>query len=505
VNPADIANGGSRVRAPTDRPPNILLIQTDSQDGRVLGCMGHPAMRRATPNLDALARRGVLFRNAYTNNPICCPARSVMWSGTYTHHCEAWNNYKGLEPDTPTFLTHIDATEYASRVVGRTDHLSGRHTVRARVSAWTRSAAIPRPTYRVPAPEIVEDGAERFSDTDWGRVDEAVAALETFAARPDRPFFLYLGTGAPHPPFTISRRYLDLIDEAGVTVPPLDETEHPVMEHRHVEMNWRHGLSDDRIRQVRHIYFAMCAEVDAMMGPVLATLDRLGLADSTCVIFTSDHGEMAMEHRQWYKMSAFEPSSHIPMILAGPGLPQGTVVDTPVSLVDIYATLMDLAGIDRPAGLDGHSLLPLARGEPSDHPGWALMEYHDTTAITGIFMLRRGDWKYVLHVGRRPQLFHLGDDPWEVHDLAESRPDVVAEMDALLRSIVDPEEVDARAKAYDRASFRRWRAEQKAAGTYEETMARIFSGFDRLPDEEVRPWTASDEARIEAWLAEDEG
>jgi arylsulfatase K len=483
-------------------PRNILLIQTDSQDGRILGCMGHPAMQGATPNLDRLAARGVLFRNAYTNNPVCCPCRASMWSGQYTHHCEGWNNYKGLEPDTPTFLTHLDAAGYRTRVVGRTDHLSGKHTVRARVAAWTRSANILRPAYREPAPEIIEADEEQVHQGDWKQADNAVAALREFAAEPGEPFFLYLGTGAPHPPFRTSRRYLDLIDEAGVTVPPEDEglQDHPVMKFRHVSMNWQHGFDDAMVKRVRRIYFAMCSEVDAMMGRVFDALDATGLADTTIVIFTSDHGELAMEHHQWYKMSMYDPSVRVPLIVAGPGLPQGQAIDDPVSLIDIFPTLMDLAEVEAPADIDGHSLLPAARGEPNAHPAWAFSEFHDTPMNTGLFMLRRGDWKYVVYVGYSPQLFNLAEDPDEITNLADRRPNVVAEMDRKLREIVDYDEVDARAKAYDKAAFREWRAEQQAAGTYRDQMARIYSGFDNLPDDEVMPWTDEDEAQIERWL-----
>lgn len=482
---------------------NIILVQTDSQDGRILGCMGHPAMAAATPNLDELARRGVLFRNAYTNSPICCPSRSSMWSGRHVHHCEAWNNYKGLEPGDPTFLTQLERAGRNTSVVGRTDHLSGKHTPRARVTAWLRSADIRRPAYNEPAPSILDDDTERVHERDWARAEEAADTLRELASDPDRPFFLYLGTGVPHPPYRTSRRYLDRIDEAGVTVPPPDETEHPVMEHRNVQMNWRHGYSDEMVKRVRRVYFAMCAEADAMLGPLLEAYDELGLADSTYVILTSDHGELAMEHRQWYKMSAYEPSARVPLLISGGDCPAGRVVEQPVSLVDIYPTLMDMAGLEHPPGLDGESLMPLVRGDEGADRKPVLMEYHDTTAVTGIFMLRRGDWKYVLHVGCRPQLFNLAEDPWEVRDLAESRPDVVAEMDAALRSIVDPEEVDARVKAYDRASFRAWREEQLAAGTYEETMARIFSGWDNLSEDEIEPWTDADEAKVLAWLEAD--
>lgn len=121
-----------------------------------MGCMGHAATRRATPNLDALAAGGVLFRNAYTNNPICCPSRASMWSGQFTHHCEGWNNYKGLEPDTPTFRTRLDAAGYRTQTFGKTDYLSGHHTVRARVSPWTRAANIRRPAYNMHGPKIFD-------------------------------------------------------------------------------------------------------------------------------------------------------------------------------------------------------------------------------------------------------------------------------------------------------------------------------------------------------------
>ncbi len=480
---------------------NILFIQCDSMDGRVMGCMGHPAMGRATPHLDALARQGALFRNAYTNNPICCPARAVMWSGRYAHHCEAWNNYKGLEEGDPTFRTELDAAGYVTETSGKKDYLSGRHTVRARVSAWTRSAGIDRPSYRMGPPIIRDEDTARVHEHDWENVDRCIGWLREAARSDTGPFLYYLGLGAPHPDFVTSQTYLDLIDEAGVTVPPVDEREHPVMPHRRIETNWLYGFSDEMIKTVRRIYFAMISEVDAMVGRVLDAVKELGLLDSTYVIFTSDHGELAMEHRQFYKMSMYEPSVHIPLIVAGPGVRRDVEVEAPVSLVDLYPTLMDMAGLERPGGLDGHSLVPVLVGQPSDRPDWALSEFHDTTAVTGIFMLRRGDWKYIVHVGCEPQLFNLADDPAEVSNLAGLRPDVVKEMDGLLRQIVDYEAVDAKVKEYDRSSFRQWREEQRAAGTYERTMARIYSGWDHLSDDEVQPWTAEDEERIEQWLA----
>lgn len=481
---------------------SILFIHCDSMDGRVMGCMGHPAMARATPNLDRLAQRGVLFRNAYTNNPICCPSRASMWSGQFTHHCEGWNNYKGLAETDPTFRTYLDEAGYAVVNFGKTDYLSGAHTVRARVSPWTRAANIHRPSYRMHPPEIVLDQGARVRSGDWGRVDEALDWLRQNVGDGNPPFLLNVGLGLPHPPFRTSQRYLDMIDEAGVGIPPLDEDDHPVLAYQRCVKNWMHGFEDETIKTIRRIYFAMIAELDAMVGHLLEGLDELGLTSSTVVIFSSDHGELALEHRQFYKMSHYEASARIPLMATGPGVRQGAIVDDLVSLVDIYPTFMDLAGIETPAGLDGYSLTPELSGQPGVRPDWVLSEFHGTTCSTGAFMLRQADWKYIAYVGHEPQLFDLASDPDEVRNLAATRLEAVERMDRLLRSIVDYDEVDARAKAYDRRSFGAWREAELAAGTYEDTMARVYSGWDRLPDDEVQPWTADDEAQIKQWLGE---
>jgi arylsulfatase K len=486
------------------RRPNILFIQTDSQDGRLMGCMDHPAMSGATPNLDALARQGTLFRNTYSNNPVCCPSRASMWSGQFTHHCEAWNNYKGLDEGDPTFRTRLDNAGYVTQTFGKTDYLSGRHTVRARVAAWTRSASIMRPAYKMGPPTIHDDRRKRIHLTDWEDVDRSAAFLKERAEEPAQPFMLYLGIRAPHPGFTTSRRYLDMVDESAVDVPARDEAieNHPVFQYRKTVMPWSHGFDDEMVRKVRHVYFAMIAEVDAMVGAVLEALERAGLADSTVVLFTSDHGEMAMEHGEWYKMCVYEPAARVPFIAAGPGIEPGKRIDNLVSLVDVYPTLMDLAGVQHPAGLDGHSLVPLLEGRKWSGPDWALTEFHDTPMNTGVFMVRRGDWKYAAYVGFEPQLFNLAEDPGELNNLAAARPEITREMDALLRSIVDYEAVDAKVKDYDRRSFRHWRKAQKEAGLYDRLMARIYSGWDGVSDEEAQPWTAEDEKQIEDWLGE---
>lgn len=480
---------------------NILFIQCDSMDGRVMGCMDHPAMTRATPNLDRLAKRGVMFRNAYSNNPICCPSRASMWSGQYTNHCEGWNNYKGLSEDTPTFRSRLDDEGYLTQTFGKTDYLSGYHTIRARISAWTRSAGIKRPNYRMDPPRIIERSEKRVQKADWNDIERSIAWMKEAATDQDKPFMLYLGIRAPHPDFITSRYYLDKINEKGVTVPPVDNTDHPVLEYQRINKNWQHGFSEYMVKQVRRVYFAMISEVDDMVGHLLDALDECGLRDSTYVIFTSDHGEMAMEHQQFYKMNLYEPSVRIPLIIAGPDICRGIVVDSLVSLVDIYPTLMDMAGVDCPEGVDGLSLMPELQGQSSCRHDWVLSEYHDSSFNTGAYMLRRGEWKYIAYVGFLPQLFNLREDPYEIHNLAEKRPDITREMDELLRKIVDYEAIDAKVKIYDKESFRVWRTSHIQQGDYQELMARVYSGWDNLLDDEIIPWSQEDEKQIEGWLS----
>jgi len=490
--------------------PNIVFIHTDSWDGRVLGCMDHPAMKRATPNIDRLAARGTIFRNTYCSHPICCPSRANMMSGQYTHHCESWNNHKGLEPGTPTFKTHMEKAGYLFATknggYGKHDYMSGAHSQLARVTAWTAGADIRLPVYRMKAPVIRDDRTSRVTTGDWKLVDRAKEFLEAHA-KDKQPFFLYVGLGTPHPPFVTSRRWLDTIDESKVTIPPLDEQNHPVMAYQRITKNWQHGFSNEMVLKVRRVYFAMCAEADAMVGEVVDKMDELGLADNTYFIFSSDHGENAMEHRQFYKMNCYESSARVPLVIAGPGVGKGAKVDNIVSLIDIYPTLMDMGRLKHPQGLDGESLMPLLQGKTTRSRNWALATFTGTSSNTTMFMLRQGDWKYIAYPGYEAQLFNLSADPDEIRNLAATKSDVAEQMDNKLRKIVDYQEVHERCMRYNRASFRKWRAEAKAgkystteygrtkndpADTYEKIMANTYMG-----------WSAEHEKKLNQWLNEE--
>jgi len=486
--------------------PNIVFFMTDSWDGRAMGCQGHPAMGRATPNADRLAARGTLFRNAYTSHPICCPQRANMWSGLYTHHCESWNNYKGLEPGTPTFKTFLEGAGYrfGSELggFGKHDYLSGRHTQLARVSAWTGPADLPLPVNYRPAPPVVTDERDkRRHGGDWRRLDQALEFLGDRAEDRER-FFLYLSLSLPHPAFRTNQYWLERIDVDRVTMPPPDQDSHPVMAFQQRAKHWLHEFDEELVPRIRSIYYAMCAEADGILGELLDRLEQLGLAEDTVVVFASDHGENNMEHRQWYKMNMYESSVRVPLIAAGPGLARGQVLDNIVSTIDLFPTFLEVAGLEPPGCLDGESLLPLLTGRTTESRDSAFAAFTGTTLNTTAWMLRQGPWKYIAYPGHPPQLFNPDADPDEVRNLAPARPDVVKTMDAELRRTCDYDEAHARCQAYNRESFRAWRARVKAHGirmreygmdvenaTYEQAMGNIYVGFG--PEHE---------AMLEAWL-----
>jgi arylsulfatase K len=492
------------------RPANIVFIHAESMDGRKMGCMGHPALQRATPNMDRLAANGTLFSNAYSNCPVCNPSRASMWTGKYPHFRDCWNNYEGLREDVKTYQDALQWAGYRTRAIGPIDYAYGKHSIRDRIGSWTRSAMIERPSVRTPLPQIVGPG--EANERDWQHTWDAVREIGE-AAREGRPFCTYLTTGLVHPAFIAEQRHLELIDAQAIDVPPLfglEDTIHPAVRYQRIAKNCAREFSPQLVRHMRHVYFAMIAALDEMVGRVMQQIDDLGLTDSTYVIFSSDHGEMAGEQNQVLKRCMYEASSHVPLIIAGPDVRRGAVVDTPVSLVDLYPTLMDMAGIDYDSlaarsgyadVLDGESLMPqLANGTPRQRD-WAMAEYHGDRACTGTFMLRQDRWKLIRHMGFDSELYDVEADPGEQNDLGLVHSDVAARLEGVLDAHFDCAGIDARAKDYDCASFVRWRAMAKADGFYEETMSHVFSGYDRQSIEELELWTAADEERIDAWLA----
>ena len=493
---------------------NILMIHMESWDGRMLGCQNlHPAMTDATPNIDSLAEGGTLFANAYCTNPICCPSRANLLSGTYTHECESWNNFKGLETGMWTYSDALRETHDVRLLGKHGDHLTGHHSVMNRVADMLEPLNIAhRPVMDAdPAQDIdvAQNHDRRCHLRDWKMFDDAADFLrrksetEQQPSDSNRPFFLCLNPGLVHAAFHTNRYWLEQIPEALVNVPPVDETNHPSEVYQRRSKGWRNGFDDETVRLVRRIYFAMCAEADSMVGDLLDVLDECGMAGNTTVIFSGDHGELAMEHQQYYKMSHFEGSARVPLIMAGPGIQAGQTIETPVSLIDIAPTICELAGLVPRENFSGESLLPMARGEAHDHRGWALSMYSGVTSNTISYMLRKDNYKLIVYEGAPSRLFNLVEDPEELVDLAESDPERVGELEKLLSLVVDREATLAAWEAYRRHTFAQFQRQAKRGLYWDDSYAlsgNPSSDYATLMNNTFTGWDESDEARVDEWL-----
>lgn len=489
---------------------NIIQFHAESWDGRMLGCQGiHPAMAMATPNIDRLARQGTLFRNAYCTNPICCPSRANMLSGVYTHKCESWSNFKGLEQGMWTYH-HALRQSHDTLLLGKhMDHLTGGHTIMNRVADFLEplNTACHPVMNADPAQEYnIHPGNEReYHKDDWKSVHEAIRFIR--ARKPDdRPFFISLNPGLVHAAFRTNQYWWDRIPHELVDAPPVDDNRHPAEEYQKKSKAWRHGLDEETVRTVRHIYFAMCAEADALVGDLMSAVEETGLAGETTVIFSGDHGELALEHQQYYKMSLLEGSVRVPLIVSGPDIAPGQRIETPVSLVDVAPTICELAGIERRDCFDGESLLPLARGETSQSRGWALASYCGVTSNTLSWMLRKGDFKLIVHEGYSPRLFNLRDDPGELNDLIGREPEIAAELLAMIDAQVDRKATLKAWEDWRRHAFAQFRRQAKRGLYLDDSYALSqspSSDYHEIINNALTGWSKEDEARVVDWLGAD--
>ena len=491
---------------------NILMFHAESWDGRMLGCQNiHPAMAHATPNIDKLANEGTLFQNAYCTNPICCPSRANMLSGTYTHHCESWGNFKGLERGMWTYHTALKESHDVLLLGKHMDFLTGGHSVMNRVAEFLE------PLNTAQYPVMNADGAQeygvdpsterRYHQRDWHSADRAIEFIRS-RKDGDKPFFICLNPGLVHAAFLTNQYWLNKIPAERVDAPPLDETGQGFDEYQKKAKAWRFGFDEETVKLVRRIYFAMCAEADAIVGELMAALDEAGLADETTVVVSGDHGELALEHQQYYKMSLFEGSARVPLVLNGPGIRAGQRIETPVSLVDIAPTICDLTGLEKRSSFDGESLLPLARGETTESRGWALASYSGVTSNTFSWMLCKDGYKLIVHEGYPPRLFNLREDPGELDDRIDREPEKAQQLLALLEEQVDRKATLQAWEDYRRHHFAEFRRQAKR-GLYLDSSYSLAdnpsSDYHDLMDNALTGWTEADEARVQRWLAEPSG
>ncbi len=457
-----------------EQRPNVLFLMSDDLNN-MLGCYGDPRVK--TPHIDRLAARGVRFERAYCTFPLCGPSRNSMLTGLYP-------NSTGILANAQIFRQTIPAQPSMPQAFRNTGYFAGRI---GKLYHYNVPKSVGTNGHDDPASwelELNPAGVDRLEEedrifsllpgqfggtlswyaspksdayhTDGLMADDAEWVLERCAKRKDRPFFLAVGFYRPHTPYVAPQPYFDKYVEGempvvqGVKEDQADIPAAGLGSHKKEQEK----LTDDLRRKTLQAYLASISLMDAQVGRVVAALDRLGLAESTIIVFTSDHGYHMGEHGLWQKMSLFEESARVPLLIIAPGMAnKGNVVRTPVSHVDLFPTLAELSGVKTPANLQGQSLMPMLQDPSVAGRGWALTQVmrgggparasvttnvgSDGARFFG-YSLRTPRWRYTeWDEGRKGrELYDHANDARELTNLADNpaHAQTVAELSQQLQA-----------------------------------------------------------------------
>lgn len=455
-------------------PKNLLFLLSDNHARSYLGAYGHADAKM--PNLDQLAARGVRFDNAYSASPLCCPARATIATGRYPHQTGIWDNAIVYEGQVASWMHRLRDAGHPVVSIGKlhfrentpangfSEEVLPMHILEGKggVHMLLRGADAEPPNRGQWDIYATRSGIGEAPYQPFDRKITAAAVdwLKTTGANAERPWVLFVSYPSPHPPFAVPAEFYNLFDEASVTLPdPADfeaAREHPAIAHLRANHGFDQAMDEASLRKVVTGYLGLLAHLDNEIGRVLAALGDAGLEGDTRVLYTSDHGELCGLQGLFGKCCLLEESIAVPLLMAGPDIAPGSVVKQITSHVDLFPTVLESTGValsDADGDLPGISLWPAIREAETDRVGFA--EYHAAASKSGMFMLRDGDWKLIYHVGMPAQLFDLASDPREQVDLGPDHPKA-SELEARLRTICDPEAVDARAKADQRAWIEHW-------------------------------------------------
>ncbi len=445
--------------------PNVLVICSDEHARSTLGCYGHPIVR--TPNLDRLANSGTRFDRAYTPSPTCVSARACLATGLHVHENRCWSSAQPYHGQCDSWMHKLRRAGHSVVSFGKLHFRSssddnGFSEEILPMHVPNEGKGWPQALLRKPMtdyPEVAELARDLGpGESDYTEYDRRVAseACRWLRQHPrkirDRSWVLFVSFVSPHFPLKAPRAFFDIY--ANLKLPEslhrllTERPTHPVL--REMRKFWCYDdhFSEETRDIALRSYFGLCSFLDDNVGQVLQALEDSGSAETTTVVYTSDHGEMLGNHGFWGKCLMYEDSVGIPLILTGPGVPQGISL-TPASLVDISATILQGVGIPEAAKVEdwkGRSLLDLARSPRPDR--MVLSEYHDGGSPSGLFMVRQGRWKYVHYAGGYPaQLFDMTSDANELSDRGQVRSHAAqrAQMLARLQDVLDPEQVNAEA------------------------------------------------------------
>ncbi|MBL9123321.1 MAG: sulfatase [Planctomycetaceae bacterium] len=449
-----VAAGGVADRALADSARvkyNVLLITADDLSA-ALGCYGHPQVK--TPNLDRLAARAVLFERAYCQFPLCNPSRTSLLTGLRPDTSGVVNNqlkFRDRFPQTVTLPQLFRNNGYYAARVGKLYHMGVPGGVGGPGlddgPSWDYAISPPGLEHASPGkaqnltPQYQPGVAFRVVEAEGGDDDQAdgrvaAEAVRLLGEKRAQPWFLAVGFVRPHVPLVAPKKYFDLYPLDSIQLPQVpagdrDDIPAPALAEREPD----YGLTPEQCREVLRGYYAAISFLDAQVGRVLKALDDQQLSEKTIVVFLSDHGYHLGEHRLWQKLSLFEPSARVPLLIAAPGMPgNGRHCPRVVELLDVYPTLADCCGLTPPKSVEGKSLRPLL-----EDPAQAWNSVAHTQVRRGKSLgrsVRNEKWRYTeWDEGRSGrELYDQQGDPAELHNLADNleHDDVVKMMQGFL-------------------------------------------------------------------------
>ena len=424
---------------------NVLFLIADDLNCD-LGSYNHPLV--LSPSIDKLASNGILFENAHNQYPLCGPSRASFMTGMYSDQTKITQNNVLLRTTVPDVITmgqRFRQQGYRSVRIGKIYHYDNPSSIGSSsaddiytwdytINPWGRDKeeeykinTLRERQYGGTLSWLAADGKDE-EQTDGIVATEAIEQLEKFSKN-GQNFFLAVGMYRPHVPFVAPKKYFDMYDRnsveimySGSTPEYLNTLPEPAAKsirwgnRNQVLLNLK--SNNELAKEIKEAYFATTTFMDAQVGRILKKLQQTGLDKNTIVVFTSDHGYHLSEHGHWQKQTLFENSTRIPLIFSGPGIDQGKRTNSPVEMIDIYPTIMQLTGIDTPDHVIGKSLKPIFKDINSSVRKSALTKWKNGYSIkTERYRLTKwgenGELGYELydHKNDHGEMINLSKDP----------------------------------------------------------------------------------------------